>query len=93
VFTEPLPASVVDESGAPVRVDGRCEVSAPPASVSVAGEPAARVTGWVGPWPVDERWWDASARRCARFQVTTDDGVARLFAVEAGRWWVEATYD
>jgi protein ImuB len=93
VPAEPRPAAVVDSSGAPVRVSGRCEVSAPPAALSVAGGSAVRVTGWSGPWPADERWWDASARRRARFQMTTDDGTARLLAVEAGRWWVEAIYD
>ncbi|MES9604890.1 DNA polymerase Y family protein, partial [Actinomadura sp. NPDC000929] len=76
-----------------VVVSARCEVSAPPATLRVRGRPAA-VTGWTGPWPADERWWDpAAARRRARFQVTTDDGAAYLLAVEGGRWHVEAVYD
>ncbi|NDU73924.1 DNA polymerase Y family protein [Actinomadura sp. DSM 109109] len=89
----PAPAELADASGAAVVVSARCEVSAPPATLRVGGRPAA-VTGWTGPWPADERWWDpAAARRRARFQVTTDDGAAYLLAVEGGRWHVEAVYD
>jgi protein ImuB len=86
-------AEVADASGAAVVVSARCEVSAPPAVVTLGGR-AAAVTGWTGPWPADERWWDPDAsRRRARFQVTTDDGAAYLLAVEGGRWHVEAVYD
>ncbi|WP_433462323.1 DNA polymerase Y family protein [Spirillospora sp. CA-128828] len=89
----PAPAELVDAAGAAVVVSARCEVSAPPATLAVRGRHAA-VTGWTGPWPADERWWDTgAARRRARFQVTTDDGAAYLLAVEGGRWHVEAVYD
>jgi protein ImuB len=51
------------------------------------------VVAWAGPWPVEERWWDAGgARRLARLQVVTADGQAWLVACERGRWWVEAAY-
>ena len=51
------------------------------------------LTGWAGPWPVEERWWDpARHRRRARFQLVDDTGTANLVAVEAGRWWLEAVY-
>ncbi len=102
VHDPPLPAEVVDAAGRPVRVGGRGEVSAAPATVTVAvGEgsgrgrgPRAAVVAWAGPWPCDERWWDAEGhRRRARLQVTTADGVAYLLTVESGRWSVEATYD
>jgi protein ImuB len=92
VHPEPQPVLVVDEDGRPVTVSGRCEVSAPPAEIVLAGEPLA-VTGWTGPWPALEQWWDASvARRLARFQVATDDGRAWLLLVEGGQWLVEACY-
>lgn len=53
-----------------------------------------RIARWTGPWPVDERWWDpAGARRRARFQVVTADGIGRLLVLEGGRWWIEAVYD
>ncbi|MFA1544284.1 DNA polymerase Y family protein [Actinomadura monticuli] len=93
VSPSPYPAELVDASGEAVVVSARCEVSAPPATLVVGGRPAA-VTGWTGPWPADERWWDpAAARRQARFQVVTDDGAAYLLAVEGGRWHIEAAYD
>lgn len=87
------PAALVGVDGAPVRVSGRGGVSSTPTSLAVAAAPARRVTGWAGPWPVEERWWDAStARRLARLQVVTSDGTAWLVVCEQGRWWVEACY-
>ena len=41
VLADPLPAEVVDAAGAPVAVDGRSLVSAPPARLAVAGAPGA----------------------------------------------------
>jgi protein ImuB len=85
---------VVDETGTPVLVSGRGALSAAPARLAIADRAPRPITAWAGPWPVEERWWDASThRRRARFQVLTDDGVARLVALEGGRWWLEAVYD
>jgi protein ImuB len=68
--------------------------SAPPASVVIAGAAPVAVATWCGPWPVDERWWDAETRcRRARLQVVTDTGDAHLLVLDGGRWWVDATYD
>jgi protein ImuB len=87
-------ATVLDAGGGPVSVDARLAVSAAPAWVTVGGAPPARVTGWAGPWPVDERWWaPAEARRVARFQVSLADGRALLLALSGSRWTVEASYD
>jgi protein ImuB len=84
-------ADVTDDSGAAVTVSGRCVASAAPAWLAVEGEPPLRVTGWAGPWPLSERWWDpAAARRRARFQLLTGDGRAWLAAVQDGRWLIEA---
>ena len=86
-------ADLLDAGGRSVTVTGRGSVSATPAMLVVDGNPARSVTGWAGPWPVEERWWDAStARRLARFQITTDDGAAWLVAREHGRWWIDAHY-
>ncbi|MGI8984458.1 MAG: DNA polymerase Y family protein, partial [Acidimicrobiales bacterium] len=61
---------------------------------SVAGGPWSAVTAWAGPWPVDERWWDAAAHfRRARWQVVTAGGTAHLLSQQGDRWEVEATYD
>jgi protein ImuB len=86
----PVPTvDVRSADGGPVRVSGRGDLSAEPAQVD-----GRVVVAWAGPWPVEERWWDpVRHRRRARMQVITDDGVARLLTVEAGRWTVEAIYD
>jgi protein ImuB len=93
VPSTPRPAELLAADGGPVEVTGRGLVSAPPARLVVDGREAA-VTAWAGPWPVDERWWDTGDhRRRARFQLLTDDGRARLLALEHGRWWVTAHWD
>lgn len=92
---DPLrPARVVDDRGRPVVVDGRAMLSAPPSRVAVGEGPAVEVVAWAGPWPLDERWWDAPRRRRrARFQVVVGGGVAHLLVLDGGRWWCAATYD
>ena len=93
VYPAAREAEVTDDTGKVVTVSGRCVVSAAPARLAVAGEPPRRVTGWAGPWPLSERWWDAAAaRRRARFQLATDDGRAWLAVVQDGRWLIEAGY-
>ncbi len=94
VLVEPEPVLVADARGEPVTVSGRTEVSAPLATLTLAGRAPVALTAWAGPWPVDERWWDPDRhRRRARFQVVDQQGGAHLLAVESGRWWLEATYD
>jgi protein ImuB len=87
-------ADVTDEAGDAVTVTGRCVISAAPAWLAADGEPPLRITGWAGPWPLSERWWDpAAARRRARFQLLTGDGRAWLAAVQDSRWLIEAVYE
>ncbi len=87
------PVEVVDAAGAPVLVSGRGLASAAPSRVTWSAR-ALEVSGWAGPWPVEERWWDpAAASRLARIQVIASDGTALLLACDQGRWWLEATYD
>ncbi|MFF4940073.1 DNA polymerase Y family protein [Micromonospora sp. NPDC000729] len=94
VLPAPLPADVRDAAGEPVVVSARLTVSAAPARLTVGDGRPAEITGWAGPWPVDERWWaPAEACRRARFQVCLADGAALLLAVEGGQWLVEAIYD
>lgn len=102
------PVEVLAADGGQVGVSGRGLLSAEPVEVleapmagggagpDGAGPPPARrrVVAWAGPWPADERWWDAAARRRrARLQVVLDDGRAVLLALEDGTWGIEATYD
>jgi len=94
VLDQQRPAVLADAAGQPVRVSGRGELSAPPATLSVDGRPPIVVTAWAGPWPLEEQWWDpARQRRLARFQVVTADGVAHLVLAERRRWWVAAAYE
>jgi len=109
VYPAPIPARVIDASGAPVTVSGRAVVSASPDALAVeaggaggAGRtggtsgagPWLAITAWAGPWPVTERWWDSGqASRRARFQLVTGDGIGWLAAVEQSRWQIEARYD
>lgn len=94
IYPEPRPARVTDSAGALVGVTGRGGLSGEPAALSVDGAPPVPITGWTGPWPVTERWWDpVNACRKARFQLVTVDGAAWLAVVRDGRWLIEASYD
>jgi protein ImuB len=94
VHPVPVPVEVVDAEGRPVVVSGRGAISAAPARVR--GERSGRVTGWAGPWPVEERWWDTRSRRVARFQLAVRDAGGResahLAEVRDTRWWLVAEY-
>jgi protein ImuB len=94
VHPHPVRADVVDATGKAIGVTARCMPTAAPAKVRLSGRRWTDIVGWTGPWPVDERWWDADAHsRRARFQVTLADGSAHLLTLEGGDFRVEATYD
>jgi protein ImuB len=94
VPTDAQRAELLDATGRTVAVSGRGELSAAPAVLVIAGRPPLAITGWAGPWPLDERWWEPSRhRRLARLQVVTADGSAHLVLAEHRAWWVAATYD
>ena len=87
------PAELTDAGGRAVQVSGRGELSGIPAMLAIAGGPPQAITGWAGPWPLDERWWESRRhRRLARFQVVTADGAAHLVLAEHRHWWVAASY-
>lgn len=90
------PASAVrllDAAGEAVWVTGRALLSAPPVALRWGGR-THRLTGWAGPWPVDEMWWSetTAARRYARLQVATDEPAAFLLVCRGTSWRIEATY-
>ncbi|MEX2587920.1 MAG: DNA polymerase Y family protein [Actinomycetota bacterium] len=93
VFADRAVIRVLDASGVAVRVlDDRLTLQ--PADLVFDEGRRLRVTGWAGPWPVNERWWDTSVhRRLSRLQVVCWDGSAHLLAFEQDRWWLEASYD
>ncbi len=93
VMTQPTPAVVLDEDGHTVGVSARLELTGTPTTLLINRE-EQEITGWAGPWPVDERWWaPAEASRRARFQMATADGRAFLLSLSGGTWAVEAVYD
>jgi protein ImuB len=94
VLAEPLAARVYDPAGTPVGVTARLAVTGPPAWLELGTAKRVEITGWAGPWPVDERWWaPEEASRRVRFQVSLADGRALLLVLASGCWWVSAIYD
>lgn len=92
VHAQPLTIDVSDEQGRAVRVSGRGAISASPATVQ-RGNGSEAVVAWAGPWPLEERWWDAArARRSARFQLLTASGSLLLVGLERQRWWLLGEY-
>jgi protein ImuB len=96
VHAQPLAIEVLDDKGRPVRVTGRGAVSAAPATVqrsTSSREPVEPIVAWAGPWPLEERWWDATrARRSARFQLLTESGSLLLACLERQQWWLLGDY-
>ncbi len=72
------PVDVLDVEGNPVRITARGLFSADPFRLSAPGR-TGRLSWWAGPWPVDERWWDASA------DAADEKGRAMSAGVRAGR--------
>jgi protein ImuB len=80
---------VLDADDGDVAVDARHELSSPPHTVIIAGR-RHEVVEWAGPWPIEERWWDAlRARRLAYVQLVMrtkdDDDEPRVTAILAAR--------
>ncbi|WP_155373161.1 DNA polymerase Y family protein [Catellatospora vulcania] len=93
VLPEPQPVQLLDESGKGLRVSARLELSAPPAQLVWEGR-KIEVTGWAGPWPVEEQWWDGRrTHRSARLQVLLSTGRALLLTLNAGQWSTTLHFD
>jgi protein ImuB len=94
VLTQPVAVTVHTADGAPLRIDERLEPSGDPATVQIGREPPGVVTGWAGPWPVQERWWAPDdAVVLIRLQLGLADGRALLVAQSGDDWQLEAVYD
>ena len=98
VYEEPLPVMVCDALGNDVTVSGRHEMSAEPCVV-VLQQQHYTVLSWAGPWPVEERWWDAMRqRRIVRIQlVVRRNNIATttralVLTREHGKWWVTSRF-
>lgn len=102
VLRSPAEADVLDADSVRVTVTERAVLSAPPAWLVRPGAQSVPIRCWAGPWPVDQRWWDTSARdRGCRMQVVVDrpepeagEGEQALLLVHRdGRWGVLGGYD
>jgi protein ImuB len=94
VLPEPAPITVHTADGALLTVDPRLALTGKPVSVRMGREPAVAVSGWAGPWPVEERWWaPEEENHRVRLQLTFADGRAVLVAFRNRGWWLEAIYD
>ena len=92
VHDPPARIGVFDDGGQPVQVTGRGAVSAAPVTICRAAT-SELVVAWAGPWPLEERWWDAGrARRSARFQLLTESGSLLLVCIENQQWWLLGDY-
>ncbi|WP_231387253.1 DNA polymerase Y family protein [Nocardia sp. BMG111209] len=100
---EPAPAVVlVDHPGvrleaadsSPVWVTDRGDFTAVPARL-YWGRKHWSVTGWAGPWLLDEQWWGSTRPDClVRAQVLLDDRVRTLLLLGYdGTWHVEGLYE
>jgi protein ImuB len=101
VYRQHRPVTLLAADGSAVGVDDRGVLCGTPRwfcpSRSDTAPPAdalRAVTGWAGPWPVLERWWDQAARRTAqRVQIVEENGDAWLLALDDDGWRAEARYD
>ncbi|MDP9091533.1 MAG: DNA polymerase Y family protein [Actinomycetota bacterium] len=92
----PRPAQVLDAAGRSVLITDRGSVPHPPARFAFGAQRPIAVSSWAGPWPVDERWWNAdSARHVVRCQLVDIRGRAYLVTCTLPEltWQVEAIYD
>lgn len=95
VYAPTLPAVVLGPTGRSVTITDRGQLSGPPTRFRAGTMRESQpVHAWAGPWPADERWWDADrAHRAARCQLVAADGSAWLVAIEGDHWCTEARYD
>ena len=86
---------LIDAHAHPITVTAEALLSADPYALAW-GKHKYLVTGWAGPWPVDEGWWGASGQRVARLQVVgeSESGSVEAWLLVWTRrsWRVEAVY-
>ncbi|MDQ1752478.1 MAG: protein ImuB [Pseudonocardiales bacterium] len=95
IVDPPRPVQVLDEAGRTVIVTARGGIPTSPARFAL-GPVNSTITAWAGPWPVDERWWDADARQhLVRLQLVDATGRAYLvcFTASDQSWYLEGIYD
>lgn len=92
------PAVLLESAdGAAVEVTDRGLFTTDPARLRW-GSREWTLTGWAGPWPLDERWWapgGATVRARAQVRLDGEPAHARvlLLAFRDGAWRAEGVYD
>ena len=88
---------LISAAGTPISVTAEVLLNDAPYALGW-GPRRYLVTGWAGPWPVDEHWWAHDGQRYARLQVVgravdqeTGPGAWLLIWMK-GRWRIEAIY-
>ena len=97
VASQPPIAEVLNADGRSVMVTGRHELDSVPVRLRVSGR-SYDIVRVAGPWPVEERWWDARRRRRhVRLQllVQRSNGATSVFlaGLENRTWTLLAYYD
>ncbi len=86
--------SVLSDDREPVRVSSRGIVTNRPTWVEIPRQRPLEITGWSGPWLLDEQWWQTERqRREVRMQITLADGRAFVASCHQGQWSIIASYD
>ncbi len=95
LLTHRPPVALEAADGTVVRVTDRGLFSADPFRLRW-GDRSWTLTGWAGPWPVDEQWWVSRGSATARAQVQLDDATdtkVLLLIYLDGNWCAEGVYD
>ena len=88
---------LISDTARPVGVTAEALLTAAPCALGW-GKNRYLVTGWAGPWPVDEGWWGEHPHKVARLQVVghkenSSDPLAWLLLWSKQQWRVEALYN
>ena len=94
VHDPPVKIAVLDRREQLVQVSSRGIMVAEPAWVVLARQAPLVVSGWSGPWLLDECWWQPDRRRRqVRMQLALADGRAIIATCQQGQWAIVASYD
>ncbi len=92
----PYPIQVLDRGGRSVTINDRGAMASSPALLRIEGRQQVAITGWAGPWPQSEAWWEpGAAGRMLRCQLVDVHGRAYVVAYlcESSSWLLEGLYD
>lgn len=93
LYTPARPAVIEDSHGELVTVTQRGLLTGTPYLLRLDSGRQQQIVTYAGPWLSNERWWERTPKRAARFQIVTADGFAYLAAQRFGSWFLEALYD